>query len=87
MFRKNIHYGVYILILYTLSLYYFFIKSKSFNLIGWSWINISYENLIILYELGVKKEENFRGIINEKNVKDYGNAPRYCYRYLCSRLC
>ena len=47
----------------------FFTKSKSFNVIGWSCINISYENLIILYELGVKKEENFRGKIMKKMFK------------------
>ena len=72
---KNILIWVYIQNKCTILRYYSFIKSKSFNVIGWSCINISYENPIILYELGVKKEENFRGIINEKNVKDYGNAP------------
>lgn len=38
---------------------YFFTKSKGFNLIDWSCINISYESLRNLYGMGVKKEENF----------------------------
>jgi len=64
-----IHSEIYILVIYTVSFYYYFTKSKTFNVIGWSCINTSYENSMICMKLGVKRKRTLEVLLMKKMLK------------------